>query len=158
MRVFRWAASENPVSGPGLAVVVPIFVSVGNAALDGAFRYTGLHRDGPAAAPPAVALLCAVSVCVAAQAAASSSQGAHCVVSTPVGHVGLRRAPDGVGIADHRVDSTPLTTVLAPEEVEDLLPEFVASGAVEEEVNGMVDVHEELRERSGQVFLSRKPK
>lgn len=41
----------------------------------------------------------------------------------------------------------------APEEVEELLPELVARGAVQEEVDGVIRVHEKLCDRHDQFEL-----
>lgn len=57
----------------------------------------------------------------------------------------LRVPPDGLGVGQCGVVGAPgLAPVQAAEEVEDLLPELVARGAVEEEVDGVVGVHEKF--------------
>ena len=47
--------------------------------------------------------------------------------------------------------------LLAAQQVHDLLAELVARGAVEKEVDGVVDVHEQLRHRLGQLELGDLP-
>ena len=85
----------------------------------------------------------------------------------PGAGAGPHRHPDPVTVPPRGraarvvvVEGRPGGVVVAttPEQVDDLLAEFLSRGAVQSEVHGMVDVHEQLGHRRGQLEAHRLPK